>query len=457
MINDVTANFPTVSKSKIKNGEWKTMRGSLMITLGDKRQLYISGAGMQKEKIVIYLKNINVKISGDELASDDVLQDWLEAPSIYEAYKDYFDYIGFAVPYNNGLTDQKIQKGLAYQASSITSENEFKPDFLWAWQKPTSFVDFKAEDGKTYKMPSKLSMGSAAQILSTAKKLGLEMRGHVLVWHSQTPKFFFREGWTDDGKYVSREEMTARQEWYIKYVLEWVKDWEDKNNGGKRIITTWDVVNEAAADNASSTRHTRDNGDWWGVYKDSSYIANAFRFANKYAPKDVLLCYNDYCSELGASLTNPNGKHLDILKIVDEIQADPKARIDVVGLQTHINVDTKIRGGFNSYEEAFKSFLTRNVNLQVTELDIGSGSGKYSSTKTAAKYKELFELMIEYRKTPSKKGVEGITIWGVHDDGTWLDGQPEYKGKKQHPLLFKKTKTGFVAKREHQAVIEIVK
>ena len=71
-------------------------------------------------------------------------------------------------------------------------------------------------------------------ILLMARSLGIQMRGHVLVWHSQTPKWFFKENYSTDANaaYVDKATMTARQEWYIKSVLEHIKDREDKNNNG---------------------------------------------------------------------------------------------------------------------------------------------------------------------------------------------------------------------------------
>ena len=58
---------------------------------------------------------------------------------------------------------------------------------------------------------------------------------------------------------VSKEVMTARHEWYIKTILEYVNKWEAKNGygTGNHIIWTWDVVNEAIADDATKTDYLR--------------------------------------------------------------------------------------------------------------------------------------------------------------------------------------------------------
>ena len=36
------------------------------------------------------------------------------------------------------------------------------------------------------------------------------------------------------------------------------------------------------------------NSSWWHVYQDESFIINAFKYANKYAPASLELYYNDY-------------------------------------------------------------------------------------------------------------------------------------------------------------------
>ena len=134
--------------------------------------------------------------------------------------------------------------------------NEFKPDFIFAWNRPNEFTDFTGEDGKSYKVPlNPPKFSTVDRCLNICKNNGLKMRGHVLVWHTQTPEWFFYEDWgsTGSNELVSIDEMNARLEWYIKTVLNHIKDWEDTNNNGERIVTTWDVVNEAISDNAPLT------------------------------------------------------------------------------------------------------------------------------------------------------------------------------------------------------------
>lgn len=432
LVNEVDQNFPQLYKSKVESGKWTSVHSKIFIHLGQNRQLYIPKGKIEKENVSIYIRNFNIKISGDSIGKNAVAPVlWTDAPSLKDTYAPYFDYFGMAISYNQNFTDAKLQAGVKRHLSCMTMENEFKPDFIFGWPRITKLEDFTAEDGKTYKVPAGIpSFAQMDKIMSDAKKLGINIRGHVLVWHSQTPEWFFQTNYGLKGEktLVSKEEMTARQEWYIKSVLQHVKAWEEKNYNDKRMVFAWDVVNEAASDNSTESNWLRGEKDskWFAIYQNDEFIVNAFRFANKYAPKEVKLVYNDYgCS-------SPR-KNKAICKIIDSIQSTPGTRIDAVGMQTHVDMNTPVTGA-NSFESAVKNFLAKGINVQITELDIAHGSASYSPTMMKAKYKEFFEMFLRNRKTPDKKGIEGITIWGVKDEWTWLNGMNKTT---QYPLLIK--------------------
>ena len=427
MVNELNAGFPELARIKVKNGEWTHFQGAKSIALSGKRQFYISAAGINKEDLKLYIKNFNLKLSCDDIGKEKKAKiNWADERSLAQAYAPYFDYIGFATPKALLQNGQAI-KGLEHQGSCFTMENEFKPDFMFAWQKPSKLKDFTGEDGKTYKVPENTPvLENIGTILKIAKYTNLKMRGHVLVWHAQTPDWFFRENYgSNTAKYVSQDEMNARLEWYIKTILEYIKDWEDKYNEGKRIVVTWDVVNEAASDNASQSSWLRSDSNWYRIYKSDKFIVNAFRYANKYAPKDLLLAYNDYgCSSVA--------KCAAICKIVDAIQAAPDARIDVLGMQSHIGMNTPITGP-NSFETSVQKFIAKGLDVQITELDIGLDGQRYNSERLKAKYKEFFKMCLANRKNDSKKGIRGITLWGTIDETSWIYNN---NGVKNHPLLF---------------------
>ena len=353
---------------------------------------------------------------------------WKDVPALKDAYKDYFEYFGFAIP-ENQLKDKKIMEGVSWQASSFTCENECKPDFIFNWAKPTSTVDFVAEDGKTYAVPQTLAgFSRLSQILTIARDNGMHMRGHVLVWHGQTPDWFFKTNYSSDGQMVDKATMTARQEWYIKSVLEFVKSWEELNNNGKRIITTWDVVNEACTDGAWEDNPLRTASPWFEIYGDDTFIVNAFRYANRYAPSEVKLAYNDY------SCYSPN-KTKAICRVVQDIQAARDARIDIVGMQSHVSMSYPT---VLDYEKAVQQFVALGVDVQVTEMEIAFGGRLVNQEMLAERYAEYFEMFLKNRKVPGKKGICGITLWGTKDEVSWIRNNKDEMNKFQRPLLFEK-------------------
>ena len=129
-----------------------------------------------------------------------------------------------------------------------------------------------------------ISLNEADEILKFAGENKIPVRGHVLVWHSQTPDWFFKENFDPNGAWVSKDKMTKRLENYIKTVMETLKkDYPDVE------FYAWDVVNEAASDagtirDAGSNNEVDGQSAWVKVYGDQSYISLAFEFAKKYAP-----------------------------------------------------------------------------------------------------------------------------------------------------------------------------
>ena len=369
-----------------------------------------------------------IQESGAAAEKSIVPQKWTEVPALKDAYKNYFDYFGFAVP-EMQLNNADIMKGVSYQASCFTCENECKPDFIFNWAIPEQLVDFTAEDGRVYKVPASLEgFGRLDKILGIAKKYKMIMRGHVLVWHNQTPDWFFKEGYRSNGGFVDKATMNARLEWYIKSVLEHVKAWEDKHNGGKRIIMTWDIVNEACTDSAWTDNPLRTESPWFNIYSDDTFIVNAFRYANRYAPSDVKLAYNDYNCYIPT-------KTKAICKIVQDIRASKDARIDVIGMQSHISMTYP---STYAYEAAVKTFLELGLDVQVTEMEIAFG-GKLATQEELAKlYADYFKLFLKYRKSGNNKGICGVTLWGTRDEVSWIRNNSDAMNKVQRPLLFEK-------------------
>ena len=155
----------------------------------------------------------------------------------------------------------------------------------------------------------------------------IRVRGHVLVWHSQTPEWFFHEDYDVAKPYVDKETMNRRLEWFISSVFD---HYFGKAANGKYdgLFYGWDVVNEAvngntyrddkvisdASDTSTSDTRHGSNSMWWRVYKSNEFIINAFKYANKYAPNDVELYYNDFGE-------TDNTKCEGIVKLINDVKS----------------------------------------------------------------------------------------------------------------------------------------
>ena len=147
------------------------------------------------------------------------------------------------------LNEEKIRNLVIKHYNSITCENEMKPEIILG-DVPVFRVDTEGnicldENGDPVLT---LDFSKADKIMDFIKKHNeknpddtIRVRGHVLVWHSQTPDWFFREKYDSQGAYVGKEKMLKRLENYIQKVLE---HYDGVNSPYRGIIYAWDVVNE---------------------------------------------------------------------------------------------------------------------------------------------------------------------------------------------------------------------
>ena len=169
--------------------------------------------------------------------------------------------------------------------NNLTMENEMKPESFLG-KNPNI-----GEDGFPV-----LNFDTADDMLRKIKKYNdsctkeekkLKVRGHVLVWHSQTPEWFFHEDYDASKDYVDAETMLARMENYISQVF---AHYYGEDSEFDKMIYAWDVVNEAIND---TDGNLRTDSSWFRVFYDEEFILKAFEYADKYAPEDVKLVYND--------------------------------------------------------------------------------------------------------------------------------------------------------------------
>ena len=341
--------------------------------------------------------------------------------------------------------------------NAVTLENELKMDAMFGYNNdapPSGSIHEEELNGEKIMVPT-LDHSRADGVLDKIKEWNdahpskfIKIRGHVLVWHSQAPEWFFHEDYDKSKDYVSKEEMDKRQEWYIKTLLEYYTGEGSKYQG---MFYGWDVVNEAISDNTGSYRTDTEPGNdqlsdsthgskssWWKVYGSNEFIINAFKYANKYAPADLELYYNDY-NECDAK------KSQGIIELINAVKAADGTRIDGFGMQGHYTVNApsvdQIETAARAYAEVVDKVMLTELDVKVSALFDGTKDALPAEyARQAAYYSSIYEL---FKRLKNEDGinVSGITVWGVIDTYSWLQSQSNVGGGAsgtilQCPLLF---------------------
>jgi endo-1,4-beta-xylanase len=327
---------------------------------------------------------------------------------------------------------------LKEQFNQIVAENDMK----WALIHPR-------EGANGYEF------GPADAFVNFGLSNKMQIAGHTLVWHSQTPNWVFagtnppppgatnaapptaapntnapgtnrfgpgRFGGGFGGRYTgpraSRDELLERMSNHIHTVVGRYK--------GK--VKVWDVVNEAIAD-GDGTNVLRNS--LWSEIIGPDFIAKAFQYAHQADP-DAILRYNDY------GLENPT-KRKKLITLIKSLQ-EQKVPIHAIGSQAHLNVSVT----FETMDQALTDMAALGLPIHITELDVNSAQGGQrgfganvadnaattqgglvgdADKKLVEAYAGIFRAFLKHRDS-----VKIVTFWGVNDAVSW-----RARGR---PLLF---------------------
>lgn len=371
----------------------------------------------------------------------------LTSDSIKERYNGIFSYMGSSLNYDGWRGNQDLQDAATLtfvkkHFNSFTLEDEMKPDTVLGgggWFGPTLISKEEAQ-ALGYVIPASYTDSQVPQlkfdvldkVLEAAYKNGLKMRAHTLMWHQQTPTWFFTDGYNagmgQKVKNATPETMDGRLEFYVRTVMKHMMDKEKQLTGENgSIIYAWDVVNEYVhRDNAPSGR------SWVDVYEDMglrpTYVKKAFELAydmlKQYGVQDkVVLFNNDYDTYFCAD---------EIVSLVNYINEGEETNIcRGIGMQTHVDIG---RPTLDEYGAALDKFLATGLEVQITEMDVTinysfedetfANKDKGETNEDQAKFVgDLMRLIVSKHKnrdtSVNPKGVTGVTIWGLIDAMSW--------------------------------------
>ena len=339
--------------------------------------------------------------------------------TLKEAYKDAFK-MGVAV--NDAIVsgqDKASQAIVVKQFNTITLENSMKAGLI----NPQPGV-FKYEPADAF--------------AEFGKQNNMFIVAHTLVWHNQTPAWFFQD---ENGKPKSKESVKERLHEHIKTVA--------GRYAGK--VNAWDVVNEVIDDDGSYRPTT------WvkGIGDGDELVKSAFKYAAQYAPNTELY-YNDF------NAWRPS-KRDGIVRMVKMLQKEG-IRIDGIGIQGHWGLNYPKT---EYIEAAIDAYAALGLKVMITELDVdvlpitkeGQVIGQGMSEKQfqneefktfldpypnglpdavqkalTDRYAELFGIF--YRK---RDKIDRVTLWGIHDGMSWKNGYP-IPNRTNYPLIWDRKK-----------------
>lgn len=335
--------------------------------------------------------------------------------SLKAAYQDIF-LVGSAV--NEAIVsgkDKSSQEIVKMEFNAITSENSMKAESV---NPKRGVYTFEAADN----------------FVAFGQENDMFIIGHTLIWHNQTPAWFFTD---EQGQPNTPEAQKERLRSHIETVA--------GRYAGK--VQAWDVVNEVI-DNDGSYRPTT-----WvrGIGDGDELVRLAFKYASEYAPNTELY-YNDF------NAWRPE-KRDGIVRMVTMLQ-NAGIRIDGIGIQGHWGLNYPK----NEYiEDAIDAYAALGVKVMITELDVDvlpltkegqiigqcmmqsqfqleefkafldpyqDGLPESVDKELADRYSELFEIF-----TNKKDKIDRVTFWGVHDGMSWKNGYP-IPNRTNYPLLY---------------------
>ncbi len=390
--------YVNLNRKTALTGEWVELSASFAAGPGvENTVLYVETANAPE--LSFFMDDFSVTKKGQIYRSD--------LPSLKEKYKDNF-LMGCAVGQSQSVSSERMDF-LASQFNSFTTENELKPENVFDAQKSRALA---LAGDNTHPV---VKFDTAKPLLDFAKANGIAVHGHVLVWHSQTPRSFFTEDYTEDGTLAGRDMMLLRLENYIAAVMKYL----DENYKG--VVLSWDVVNEAILDGSGKLRGKKTldekNGTYWMDTVGEDYILQAFALASKYAPEGTKLFYNDYSVPYEPKLTG-------IKAVMDELMA--AYVVDGIGFQGHYQLNTP---SVRQISDAMAYFAGLGLSIRVSELDITIPVNTPAALLNQAKrYQSLMEVFLGFQEN-----IDAVTVWGTSDDLSWKS--------EGFPLLFDKDMT----------------
>ncbi|WP_380169016.1 endo-1,4-beta-xylanase [Jannaschia sp. R86511] len=356
----------------------------------------------------LYFETAYPSGSSADLLVDDIVITAQVAPEIQDLtpVKDTVDFpLGVAIDSREttGAASELLQRHF----NQVSAENAMKPE---GWYDADRNFRISAE---------------ATTLMDYAVANDLDMYGHVLVWHSQTPAWFFQNadgtplGTSEADKQVLRDRMRT----HIFDVAEALSTGGGYGEFGSDTnpVTAFDVVNEVVSDGRAEADGLR-RSEWYRVLGEE-FIDLSFRYADEAfngefaaegSDRPVTLFINDYNTEQA-------GKQGRYRALVERLLARD-VPIDGVGHQFHVSLAMPVA----NLEAALARFADLPLLQAVTELDVTTGTPVTEAllVEQGYYYRDAFRAFRAY-----SEDLFSVTVWGLTDNRSWRAANGD-------PLLF---------------------
>ena len=338
-------------------------------------------------------------------------------PALKDVFADFFVVGGSATVSEIGPAPAKELFTKHY--NSLTFGNELKPDAVLDYNATIAYME-KNND----QLNPQINLRASRTLFEFAEANNIPVRGHTLVWHSQTPDWFFRENYSQNSNdpWASKEVMLKRLENYIKNVMELIEETYPNVE-----IYAWDVVNEAVDPNTptgmrnpGSNNVTNGNSLWMETI-GREFIVKAFEYARRYAPEGCKLFYNDY--------NEYEDKKSDFIYDI-LVELKEKDLVDGMGMQSHWVMEYP---SLDMFERSVRKYNSLGLEMHLTELDMRQPNNDANALAAQARrYKSLINKVVELQN--EGMNITTVIFWGITDRTSWLGGYPllfdgDYKAK----------------------------
>ncbi|MEM5478377.1 endo-1,4-beta-xylanase [Pseudoalteromonas fuliginea] len=332
----------------------------------------------------------------------------------------------------NTFTDS-FKMGVAVNQDIVTGKNAAAQSII-AKQFNTVTLENAMKAEVIYPQQGKVDFSGADAFIDFAKQNNMFTVAHTLVWHNQTPDWFFTNSKNEPNTPAQQLEQMRK---HIELVA----------GRYKNKVDAWDVVNEVIADDGSYRPTVWVNR----VGDGDTMVKAAFKYAQQYSPNTELY-YNDF------NAWRPE-KRDGIIRMIKMLQKEG-IRIDGIGIQAHWGLNFP---KMQYIEQAIDAYAALGIKVMITELDIDvlplTKEGQITGTdmmkpqfqleefetyldpyknglpsdveaQLNARYKALFELFYAKRDK-----IDRVTFWGLHDGMSWKNDYP-IPNRTNYPLLW---------------------